>query len=69
MNADLRRLLRDLRRSGYWIEQHKHFAIHCPSGRTIRCSCTPSDHRAMNALLSELRRDAWGEQKGSGPPG
>jgi len=62
VNSDLRRLLRDLRRSGWRIEQRRHLRIYPPgSGRPVTSSCTPSDHRAYQNLLTQLRH-AWHEQ-------
>jgi hypothetical protein len=57
VNADLRALLRDLRRAGWRVEQGRHFRLYPPGGGPpVRVSCTPSDGRAYQNILSDLRR-------------
>ena len=56
MNADLRALLKDLRRAGWRVEQSRHLRLYPPSGGPpVRISCTPSDYRAIQNILTTLR--------------
>ncbi len=56
VNSDLRCLLRDLKRAGWRIEQSRHLRLYPPSGGpSVRVSCTPSDARAIQNILSDLR--------------
>ena len=56
MNADLRALLKDLRHAGWRVEQSRHLRLYPPGSATpVRISCTPSDYRAIQNILTTLR--------------
>jgi hypothetical protein len=59
LNKDIRRLAKEIRASGYRIERRKsgHYAIVDRHGRLRGVlPSTPSDHRALKNLETQLRR-------------
>jgi hypothetical protein len=60
--GDMRALLRGLQRNGHRAEVRRsgHVVIWHWNGKgRVVCAATPSDHRAMDNLRSELRRQGF----------
>lgn len=54
---DLKQFIRDVERAGGRYEEgKKHGVIYTPDGRKYFCSKTPSDHRAIRNIRSDLKR-------------
>ena len=57
MDREVRQLVRDLERHGWTVKQGKHVKLTPPGGgRVVSISCTPSDKRAMQNILSDCRK-------------
>ncbi|MEV5750267.1 hypothetical protein AB0L00_20805 [Actinoallomurus sp. NPDC052308] len=55
---DLRQLARRAEAAGWTITltSNNHLAWKPPSGRTVFCPSTPSDHRSVQNVIGKLRR-------------
>ena len=56
MDREVRRLVRDLEANGWRVKQGRHLKLVAPTGKVVSISCTPSDKRAMQNILSDCRK-------------
>lgn len=57
-NKDMKRLVKRVEAAGgsYRLRKSGHACIVVPDGRKYFCSATPSDRRAIQNILSDLKR-------------